>query len=81
MDRNVFEKLLKHVKDMVSEFRIRFECIIDQTQFTIIKSELSDIIDPDKDSLRFYRLGEKHKNKVEHVGVKEAIDLEDTLIF
>lgn len=40
--------------------------------------ELSDIIDVNKDSLRFYQLGNM---KVEHIGVKEAIDLERPLIF
>ena len=55
-----------------------FECIVDSTQYTTLKMELSDIIDVNKDSLRFYQLGNM---KVEHIGVKEAIDLERPLIF
>ncbi|WP_059172614.1 CRISPR-associated endonuclease Cas2 [Bacillus sp. FJAT-27445] len=58
-----------------------FECIIDAAQFTTLKLELEDIIDKDKDSLRFYRLGNNYKNKVEHVGIKETIDLEGPLIL
>ena len=34
-----------------------------------------------KDSLRFYYLGEKYKNKVEHIGAKPGFDVTDTLIF
>ncbi|PFL13158.1 CRISPR-associated endonuclease Cas2 [Bacillus cereus] len=58
-----------------------FECVIDATQFATLKMELIKIIDEDEDSLRFYQLGNNYKNKVEHIGVKESIDLESPLIF
>ncbi len=58
-----------------------FECIVDATQFATLKIELSNIIDKNQDSLRFYQLGNNYKNKVEHLGVKESIDLESPLIF
>ncbi|WP_096189856.1 CRISPR-associated endonuclease Cas2 [Evansella halocellulosilytica] len=58
-----------------------FECVIDSTQFTSLKMELSDIIDETEDSLRFYKLGNNYKSKVEHIGAKESLDLEDPLIF
>ncbi|WP_413375392.1 CRISPR-associated endonuclease Cas2 [Alkalihalobacillus sp. 1P02AB] len=58
-----------------------FECIIDSTQYTTLKHELTSIINPTEDSLRFYRLGDNYKNKVEHIGVKESIDVEAPLIF
>ncbi|MGG2134737.1 CRISPR-associated endonuclease Cas2 [Bacillus sp. S2(2024)] len=58
-----------------------FECVIDAAQFTALKIELATIIDEDQDSLRFYRLGNNYKTKVEHIGVKESIDLESPLIF
>lgn len=58
-----------------------FECVVDATQFTTLKIELSKIIDDDKDSLRFYQLGNNYKTKVEHIGVKESIDIEGPLIF
>ncbi|MED1057621.1 MULTISPECIES: CRISPR-associated endonuclease Cas2 [Bacillus] len=58
-----------------------FECVIDETQFTTLKMELIKIIDEDEDSLRFYQLGNNYKNKVEHIGAKESIDLESPLIF
>ncbi|WP_409273822.1 CRISPR-associated endonuclease Cas2 [Neobacillus sp. SCS-31] len=58
-----------------------FECIVDSAQFTTLKFELEDIIDKDKDSLRFYRLGNNYKSKVEHIGIKETIDIEGPLIL
>ncbi len=58
-----------------------FECVLDATQLTILKHELFEIIDPENDSLRFYRLGNNYKNKVEHVGAKPALQIEDPLIF
>lgn len=58
-----------------------FECIVDATQFATLKIELGAIIEKDLDSLRFYQLGNNYKSKVEHIGVKESIDLESPLIF
>ncbi|MED3824907.1 CRISPR-associated endonuclease Cas2 [Priestia flexa] len=58
-----------------------FECVVDAAQFAALKFSLTSIIDQNKDSLRFYKLGNNYKNKVEHVGVKESIAIEDPLIF
>lgn len=58
-----------------------FECVVDATQFATLKIELSNIIDKEQDSLRFYQLGNNYKNKVEHIGIKESIDLEGPLII
>ncbi|TYR79217.1 CRISPR-associated endonuclease Cas2 [Priestia megaterium] len=58
-----------------------FECVVDATQFTALKIELANIIDESQDSLRFYQLGNNYKNKVEHIGLKESIDVEGPLIF
>lgn len=58
-----------------------FECILDNTQLLMLKSKLTDIIDEQVDSLRFYNLGNHHKSKVEHVGVVRGVDVENTLIY
>ena len=55
-----------------------FECIMDSAKAREVKEKILKLIDKNKDSLRFYYLGEKYKNKVEHYGVKESFDLEDT---
>jgi CRISPR-associated protein Cas2 len=40
-----------------------------------------DIIDLEKDSLRFYQLGNNNRSKVEHVGINGSLDLEGPLIL
>jgi CRISPR-associated protein Cas2 len=57
-----------------------FECIIDPALFKQLQAKLEKIIDPEKDSLRFYYLGNEWRNRVEHVGAKPGIDLEGSLI-
>ena len=46
-----------------------FECILDAAQYTLFKAELTALIDPETDSLRFYRLGNHYAAKVEHIGL------------
>ena len=58
-----------------------FECIMDNAKTKVVKAKLLEIIDMDKDSLRFYYLGNAYKNKVEHYGIRTSIDLEGTLII
>lgn len=58
-----------------------FECNMDATKCRQVKAILEDLIDKDKDSLRFYYLGNNYKNKVEHIGVKPGFDVTETLIF
>lgn len=58
-----------------------FECNLDNAQFLVLKSLLSNIIDEAVDSLRFYHLGNKHSTKVEHIGVNKGINVEEPLIF
>ncbi len=57
-----------------------FECLIDGAQMKVLKNLLMDIIDLEKDSLRFYYLGNNWRNRVEHIGAKASIDLEGPLI-
>lgn len=58
-----------------------FECIMDSAKTREVKEKIRKLIDEDHDSLRFYYLGEKYKNKVEHYGVKESFDLEGPLLL
>lgn len=50
-----------------------FECILDNAQSIALKATLEDIIDIEKDSLRFYYLGNKYQTKIEHIGVDRGI--------
>lgn len=58
-----------------------FECLLDPTEFAKFRDKLEAEIDPEKDSLRYYFLGKNWKNRVEHIGAKEAYDPEDTMII
>lgn len=44
-------------------------------------NELCKIIDPEKDSLRFYYLGKKYENKIEHFGCKQTYLPEEPMIL
>lgn len=58
-----------------------FECIMDSAKCREVKQILEDIIDKEKDSLRFYYLGDQHKTKTEHIGAKKPKKLDEPLIF
>lgn len=57
-----------------------FECLLDPTQFADFKRQLEKLIDPKKDSVRYYLLGKTWKGRVEHIGAKETYDPEGLLI-
>lgn len=58
-----------------------FECIMDGAKCLEVKKKLSDLIDKSKDSLRFYYLGDNYKTKIEHIGAKDTIIVDEPLIF
>lgn len=58
-----------------------FECEVDPGQWAQLRNRLIGEIDPQHDSLRFYRLGADGKRRVEHVGSKPVVDLEGPLLF
>ena len=58
-----------------------FECVMDSAKFRQVKNILEKIIDKEKDSIRFYYLGDNYKNKIEHIGAKESYDVEGPLIL
>lgn len=79
-------KRLRKVAKKCEQYGVRvqnsvFECVVDATQLRLLEIELAEIINPDTDSLRFYRLGNNYENKVRHIGAKETIEVEKPLIF
>jgi CRISPR-associated protein Cas2 len=56
-----------------------FECLVDPVQFAQLKRNLEQIIEPSKDSLRYYFLGKNWRIRVEHVGAKPTYDPEGIL--
>jgi len=69
--RNIAKVCLDHgVRVQISVF----ECEVDPAQYVNLKARLLDIYNPQEDSLRFYLLGKKGKEKVEHWGAKPVAD-------
>lgn len=58
-----------------------FECLLDASQFVVLKAKLEALIDPKVDSLRFYRLGNNYQTKVEHVGVHPEFSQDEILVI
>ena len=58
-----------------------FECILDNAQCVTLKAILTDIIDEEVDSLRFYYLGNKYHTKIEHIGIDRGIAADQVLIM
>jgi len=57
-----------------------FECIVTEAQYTLLKYHLTNIINQQLDSLRFYRLGKNWKNQLEIVGKQTSYDMTSELI-
>ncbi|MCF6323753.1 MAG: CRISPR-associated endonuclease Cas2 [Gammaproteobacteria bacterium] len=78
---------LRHIAKTCLDYGMRvqnsvFECEVDPAQFAVLKNTLMEIFDPEEDSLRFYFLGKKGRQRVEHVGAKTTVDpVRDTLIL
>lgn len=80
------KKRLRKVAKMCMNYGQRvqnsvFECVIEPAKFKEVQHRLQEIINKDKDSLRFYYLGNNYKNKVEHIGAKQSYDIEGTIII
>ena len=58
-----------------------FECLLENGDYRLLQHELLKIADLDKDSLRFYNLGKNYSTKIEHFGVKETYDPQESLII
>ncbi len=58
-----------------------FECLLDPAQCRSLQAKLCKLMDPEKDSLRFYYLGSRYESKIEHFGVKATYAPEDVLML
>ncbi len=80
------KKRLRHVAKQCVNYGVRvqnsvFECELDPAQCRILKQKLTEEIDKEVDSLRFYYLGDGKKAKIEHIGAKEPMRIDEPLIF
>jgi CRISPR-associated protein Cas2 len=58
-----------------------FECSGEYATLLEMKQRLLSIIDHNEDSLRFYNLGNRYSEKIEHHGVKPSYDPEGFLVL
>ena len=58
-----------------------FEVNLDYGKFILLNDRLIRLIDPKKDNLRFYYLGNRWKDKVEQFGIAQKYDSEGFLLF
>ena len=58
-----------------------FECSLDAAQLRALEAKLVAEIDQEKDSLRFYNLGNHYTEKVRHYGVRPGYDPAEPLIL
>ena len=58
-----------------------FECLLDTAQCRSLQNKLCKIMDPERDSLRFYYLGNRYETKIEHFGVKAGYKPEEVLMI
>lgn len=83
---NAGKKRLRHVARQCVNYGVRvqnsvFECELDPAQCRMLKQKLIEEIDENKDSLRFYYLGDGKKSKVDHIGAKQPIKVDEPLLF
>ena len=57
-----------------------FECILDAAQCRQLQHKLCSLMDKEKDSLRFYYLGNRYEAKVEHFGINAGYQQEGVLM-
>ena len=58
-----------------------FECEIDTAKWVVLKQKLTDIIDENCDSLRFYYIGDRRKAKIERIGIDTTLDVTAPMVL
>ena len=72
-------KRLRHIAKQCVNYGQRvqnsvFECLLDASQCRSLQAKLCAIMDMDRDSLRFYYLGNRYEQKIESFGCKTSYD-------
>lgn len=71
----ICENYGQHVQNSV------FECVVDNTKYTELKLKLKEVVDLQRDSVRFYLTGNKWEKKVDTIGKNETYNPEGELII
>ena len=76
--RQVAKKCVAHGQRVQNSV---FECSLDASQLRLLQAELTALIDQEKDSLRFYLLGNRYQSKEQHCGAHPAYQPDDVLMI
>lgn len=79
-------KRLRKVARVCEKWGIRvqnsvFELLVNQAQFVVIQAALEQIINPEADSIRFYRIGSHYEGKVSVMGRTPPVQAGQNLIL
>ena len=77
---------LRKVADACSDYGRRvqssvFECLLYPEDYMELKRRLERIIDTEKDSVKFYKLGEKLEERVEFIGIKRGVNRSEDIFI
>ena len=80
------EKRLRKVAKLCEAYGCRvqnsvFEILVDPAQLVTLKAGLSEVIDKEKDSVRFYRLGSNWPSRIETLGKELAHEHDGVIMF
>ena len=80
------KKRLRKVAKLCERYGMRVQCsvfevLLDATQLVTLKHELEKTIDPQEDSVRFYRLGNSYQSKIETMGRPTPIKAGEPLLL
>ncbi len=80
------EKRLRKVAKICERYGTRvqnsvFEVLVNAAEATQLKAELRKVIDMEKDSIRFYRLGNSFEQKIEKMGRQSLVQTGEALMF
>ena len=79
-ETNAGKTRLRKVAKQCTNYGRRVQ-IVDNAQCVELKAILSDIIDKNLDSLRFYYLGNNYQTKIEHIGIERGISVDQVLFL
>lgn len=79
-------KRLRKVARICQRYGVRvqnsvFETLVDTVQLAELKTALSEVIDHDADTIRFYNLGSKWENKIDTIGKDKGFKQDDVMIL
>ena len=80
------QKRLRKVAKLCERYGLRvqnsvFEILVDAAQLAKLKAELALVIDQELDSIRFYRLGNSYKNRIDTMGKTKLVETGEPLLL